>query len=172
MLHRRTAIIVGLGATGAVAVGAGVAAASHGSAHHASAGASGAAAVRAEPAKVAGKTETILVDGHGLPLYYYAPDSPTTSRVSGGVAALWPALTSSSTPTGHGLAGRLTVVRDSHGSQVAYDGHLLYTFVQDRSGVVTGQGLQNFFVASPNLAAAAGSPSSGSGGMTSYGGGY
>jgi predicted lipoprotein with Yx(FWY)xxD motif len=166
MLHRRTAIIVGLGATGAVAVGAGVAAASHGSTRHAVAAGAGAAVVRTESANVGGRTETILVDAHGLPLYYYAPDTATTSRVSGGVAALWPALTAPSTPTAHGLSGRLSVVRDSHGSQVAYNGHLLYTFVQDRSGVVTGQGFQNFFVASPNLGA------TGNGGMTSYGGGY
>jgi hypothetical protein len=50
---------------------------------------------------------------------------------------------------------------------VAYNGHFLYTFVADSPGHVTGQGVQNFFVATPgtvagtsNTAAPAGSPSS------------
>ena len=40
-----------------------------------------------------------------------------------------------------------------HGGQVAYNGHLLYTFVSDRKGVVTGQGVQDFFVATPTITA-------------------
>src|SRR5215469_2770760 len=53
-----------------------------------------AATVRTAPATVAGKTETILVTSGGLPLYFYRPDTAATSLVTGGVAALWPALTS------------------------------------------------------------------------------
>jgi hypothetical protein len=45
------------------------------------------------------------------------------------------------------------VVRDAHGNQVAYNGHLLYTFIYDTAGKVTGQGVQNFFVATPGLTA-------------------
>jgi predicted lipoprotein with Yx(FWY)xxD motif len=40
---------------------------------------------------------------------------------------------------------------DTHGDQVAYNGHLLYTFTSDSAGQVTGQGFQNFFVATPGL---------------------
>jgi hypothetical protein len=48
---------------------------------------------------------------------------------------------------------------------VAYNGHLLYTFVGDHAGQfvgdhagqVTGQGVQGFFVATPGLAPIAGS---------------
>ena len=47
---------------------------------------------------------------------------------------------------------------DIHGNQVEYNGHLLYTFVTDRPGVVTGQGVQNFFVATPGLDDAARNP--------------
>jgi hypothetical protein len=43
------------------------------------------------------------------------------------------------------------VVNDAHGHQVAYNGHLLYTFISDHAGQVTGQGVQNFFVATPGL---------------------
>jgi hypothetical protein len=48
--------------------------------------------------------------------------------------------------------GKVTVVTDAHGHQVAYNGHLLYTFTSDHAGQVTGQGFQNFFVATPSLA--------------------
>jgi predicted lipoprotein with Yx(FWY)xxD motif len=109
-------------------------------------------------ASVNGKTETILADGHGLPLYYYQPDTATKSLVTGGVLRLWPALLSAM-PTATGVsASKLTAVSDSHGQQVAYSGHLLYTFVSDRSGRVTGQGVQNFFIATPGLAPIAGQP--------------
>jgi secreted repeat protein with Y-X4-D motif len=46
---------------------------------------------------------------------------------------------------------------DTHGSQVAYNGHLLYTFAEDQAGQVTGQGVQGFFVATPGLTAITGS---------------
>ena len=101
-------------------------------------------------AAVAGKTETILVNSRGLPLYFYRPDTAAKSLVTGGVAALWPPLTAAA-PTAAGATGTLTVVNDAHGHQVAYNGHLLYTFTSDHAGQVTGQGVQNFFVATPGL---------------------
>ena len=48
--------------------------------------------------------------------------------------------------------GKVTVVNDANGRQVAYNGHLLYTFISDHPGELTGQGVQNFFVATPGLA--------------------
>jgi predicted lipoprotein with Yx(FWY)xxD motif len=107
--------------------------------------------VRTTPAAVAGKTEAILVTARGLPLYFYRPDTATKSFVTGGLAQLWPPLTSAA-PTAAGLSGKLTVLNDAHGHQVAYNGHLLYTFTSDHPGQVSGQGFQNFFVATPGLA--------------------
>lgn len=170
MSHRTT--IAGVSVAAAAAIGSAVVIGSHGTSHAAALPTVSAGTVRATTATVSGKTESILTDGHGAPLYYYAPDSPGTSRVSGAVAALWPAVTSTATPTATGLGGRLSVVRDSHGSQVAYNGHLLYTFVSDRPGIVTGQGVQNFFVATPKLAASGGSTSSGNTMGTGPYGGY
>ena len=115
----------------------------------------GSAVVRTAQATVNGKTETILVDAQGLPLYYYQPDTATQSSVTGQLAVAWPPLTSSA-PTATGLSGKVTAVMDGHGSQVAYNGHLLYTFVTDRPDHVTGQGVQNFFVATPGMASLAG----------------
>ena len=152
-------IIAGIGLA-AVAAAGGITAAAAGS-RSASSPTAGhsttAATVRTAPAAVAGKTETILVNSAGLPLYYYRPDTAAKSLVTGGVAALWLPLTSAA-PTAAGASGKLTVVNDTHGHQVAYNGHLLYTFTSDHAGQVTGQGVQNFFVATPGLTPITSSP--------------
>jgi predicted lipoprotein with Yx(FWY)xxD motif len=158
MRHPR--IIIASIAVAAVAAVGGATAATAGSpparsTAPASAGAA-AATVRTAPASVGGRTETILVSGQGLPLYFYWPDTATRSLVTGGLARLWPPLTSAA-PTAVGAVGKLTAVNDAHGRQVAYNGHLLYTFTGDRPGQVSGQGFQNFFVATPGLAPAASS---------------
>ena len=151
-------LIAGIGLAAVAAAGATAAAAAGGpSASYSATGHSATAAtVRTAPAAVAGKTQTILVNSSGLPLYFYQPDTATKSLVTGGVAALWPPLTSAA-PTAAGARGTLTVVNDAHGHQVAYNGHLLYTFASDRAGQVTGQGVQNFFVATPGLTPITGS---------------
>jgi predicted lipoprotein with Yx(FWY)xxD motif len=166
MLHQRTTI-AGVGIAAAIAVGAALLTGSHGTGYAAAGPTASANVVRSHAATVGGKSETVLTDAKGVPLYYYAPDSANRSLVSGGLAAAWPPVTSTATPTATGLSGKLTLVRDSHGSQLAYNGHLLYTFVSDRRGIVTGQGVQNFFVATPNLSALTGSSTAGT---NSYGG--
>jgi len=152
-------IIAGTGLAAVAAVGGLTAAAAGGpSTSSSTAGHSATAAtVRTASATVAGKTETILVNSGGLPLYFYRPDTAAKSFVTGGVASLWPALTSAA-PTAAGATGKLTVVNDTHGHQVAYNGHMLYTFTSDEPGQVTGQGVQNFFVATPGLTSIASSP--------------
>jgi predicted lipoprotein with Yx(FWY)xxD motif len=99
---------------------------------------------------VDGKTQSVLVDAAGLPLYFYKPDTATTSFVNGSLASLWPPLVSAS-PTSAGVTGKVSVVKGVHGGQVSYNGHFLYTFVGDSAGHVSGQGVQDFFVASPRL---------------------
>jgi predicted lipoprotein with Yx(FWY)xxD motif len=108
--------------------------------------------VHAAEAVVGGMTEAILVDAKGLPLYIYKPDTPTTSRVMGQLAALWPPLVASAPTAAAGITGTLGVVTTTNGRQVSYSGHFLYTFVEDSPGRVTGQGVQNFFVATPTMA--------------------
>ena len=163
MRHPRI-IIASISLAAAAAIGGGITAAaatgspagSPPSASPPSASQQSAATVRTAQATVAGKTETILVNGQGQPLYYYVSDTPTKSLVTGGLAALWPPVTSAS-PAATGLNGTLAAVSDTHGHQVAYNGHLLYTFVDDHAGQVTGQGVQRFFVATPGLTPLAGS---------------
>jgi predicted lipoprotein with Yx(FWY)xxD motif len=150
---RHPRVIIASISLAAVAAIGGVTAASAASSDASSmspAGQHAAATVRTVQATVAGKTETILVNGGGLPLYFYLPDTATRSLVTGGLASLWPPLTSAS-PAATGVSGKLAVVKDTHGDQVAYRGHLLYTFADDHAGQVTGQGVQDFFVATPGL---------------------
>ncbi len=154
MRHPRI-IIAGIGFAALAAIGGVTAASVSGSpansphsagqsaAGQSAAGQSAAAAtVRTASAAVGGKSETILVNAQGLPLYLYLPDTATKSFVTGGLARLWPPLVSA-TPTAAGLSGKLTVLNDANGDQVAYNGHPLYTFASDHAGQVTGQGFQN-----------------------------
>jgi predicted lipoprotein with Yx(FWY)xxD motif len=92
------------------------------------------AVLQTATATVKGQSETVLTDAHGMTLYYFTADSATQSACSGGCAQMWPPLLStaaggptSSTP----LNGKLTVQTDANGSQVEYNGHLLYTFSGD-----------------------------------------
>ena len=161
MRHPRI-IIASISLAAAAALGGGItAAAATGSPASSRPAASqhGTTTVRTAQAAVGGKTETILVNAAGLPLYFYLNDTAASSLVSGGLAALWPPLTSPS-PAATGLTGKLAAVRDAHGEQVAYNGHLLYTFADDRAGQVTGQGVQGFFVATPGLTPLTGSSTS------------
>ena len=99
-------------------------------------------------ATVQGKSEGILVDASGMPLYTYRHDTATISHVSGQLATLWPPLVASM-PTERGTTAPIGSHATSNGQQVTYQGHFLYTFVEDRPGRVTGQGVQDFFVATP-----------------------
>ena len=152
-------IIASISLAAAAAIGGGVTAAAASSPPVASQHA--AATVRTTQSTVRGKTETILVTSQGLPLYYYLNDTAAKSAVAGALAVEWPPLTSAS-PAATGLTGKLAAVMDAHGDQVAYNGHLLYTFAGDQAGQVTGQGVQGFFVATPGLTPIAGSSAAGS----------
>jgi predicted lipoprotein with Yx(FWY)xxD motif len=103
-------------------------------------------------ATVKGRSETILVNARDFPLYYNQLDTAKKAFVTGGLAQFWPPLLAA-LPTETGAKGRLTVVNDANGHQVSYNGHLLYTFSEDSPGHVNGQGLQDFFVATPGLKA-------------------
>ena len=102
-----------------------------------------------------GSTQTILTDGRGFALYFYLPDTPTTSACSGSCATDWPPLLAqagvkpiSASP----LSGTLSVQQTANGVQVEYNRHLLYTYISDTSpGQVTGNGVDNWYVATPDL---------------------
>lgn len=118
-------------------------------------------------ATVNGKSVTILTDSKGMTLYYFTKDTPTSSACTGSCAQNWPPLlfSGSGTPTSSTtLPGTLSVVNTANGQQVAYQGHLLYTFAGDTApGQTNGEGKFGvWFVATTDLAPASG----GSGGAT------
>jgi len=95
---------------------------------------------------------SILVDSQGKTLYLFEQDTSKTSACTGSCVALWPALTTTGSPTaGAGLNASLlgTATQADGSSQVTYNGHLLYLFSGDaNAGDVTGQGVEGFFVVS------------------------
>jgi predicted lipoprotein with Yx(FWY)xxD motif len=107
--------------------------------------------LRTAKVKVGKATESILVNSKGLPLYVYKPDTASKSKVTGELAALWPPLIAKH-PTASGSTGVLSTVLTTNGRQVTYNGHFLYTFAADLPLQVTGQGVENFFVATPRIA--------------------
>ncbi len=130
------------------------------------------APVKTASVTVGGKTHTVLTNRSGYTLYYFTKDTSTTSACTGSCASLWPALTTNAhkltSPSG---LGSFSVISDSHGSQVAYNGHPLYTYTGDIApGQANGQDLHlnggTWWVATPTLTAgaAAGSSSSSGGG--------
>jgi predicted lipoprotein with Yx(FWY)xxD motif len=86
----------------------------------------------------------ILTTSTGMPLY------TVSGSCTGGCATAWPPLTvpAGRAPTGvSGVGETLSTVKRSDGTvQVTYNGAPLYTFAQDSSGHVTGQGVAGFSV--------------------------
>ena len=103
------------------------------------------------------KLGTVLVNGHGLTLYRFTPDTTTKVACTGTCASLWPPLVvSGRTPTPTGSAGivGLGTVKDPNGAlQVTYRGHPLYTYIGDtKPGSAKGQGLKDkWFAVTPSV---------------------
>jgi LPXTG-motif cell wall-anchored protein len=106
------------------------------------------------------KFGTILTNSQGMTLYYRTSDPAGGSTCTGACAKAWPALTVTGTPTAaSGVTGTLTTFTDPAGqTQVAYNGHALYTFAGDaQPGDTKGEGVANVWhVATVSLAAAGG----------------
>lgn len=90
----------------------------------------------------------ILVDSTGDTLYLFKADVGLKSACSGACAAAWPPLTANGKPAaGAGLtASKLgTITRFGGSRQVTYNGHPLYTFINDKEpGEVNGEGVTAF----------------------------
>jgi predicted lipoprotein with Yx(FWY)xxD motif len=108
------------------------------------------AALAGGPAPAAGgslKTATIggvtvLTNARGFTLYWFAPDTATTSNCTGSCATYWPPMTG--TPAaGPGVTGKLgTITRPGGATQATYNGHPLYTYVGDaQPGKANGNNL-------------------------------
>ena len=73
----------------------------------------------------------VLTNSAGLTLYWFAPDTSTTSKCTGSCATYWPPVKGPAT-AGSGVTGTLGVITRPDGTmQATYNGHPLYTYVGD-----------------------------------------
>ena len=88
------------------------------------------------------KGTAVLTNSSGKTLYWFAPDTSTTSKCTGSCATYWPPVTGPVT-AGSGVTGTLGTITRSDGTmQATYDGHPLYTYVGDTAaGQAKGNGL-------------------------------
>ena len=91
-------------------------------------------------AKIGGAT--VVTNGKGFTLYWFVPDTATTSKCNGSCATFWPPVKGPAT-AGAGVTGKLATIKRADGSaQATYNGHPLYTYVGDHApGQATGNGL-------------------------------
>jgi predicted lipoprotein with Yx(FWY)xxD motif len=85
---------------------------------------------------------TVLTNAQGRTLYWFAPDTATTSKCNGTCAKFWPPVKGPVT-AGPGVTGKLSTIKRSDGSlQATYNGHPQYTFIEDTApGQAKGNGL-------------------------------
>jgi predicted lipoprotein with Yx(FWY)xxD motif len=73
----------------------------------------------------------VLTDANGRTLYWFAPDTPATSKCTASCIAYWPPV-AGHPKAGPGVTGKLgTIKRPGGGLQATYDGHPLYTYIGD-----------------------------------------
>jgi predicted lipoprotein with Yx(FWY)xxD motif len=115
---------------------------------------------------------TVLTSSKGFTLYWFVPDTSTTSKCNGSCAAIWPPVKGPAT-AGPGVTGKLATIKRSDGAaQATYNGHPLYTYTGDTA---PGQNHGNGINASGGVwhevtvsGAAAPSSKSSSGGGSGY----
>lgn len=84
----------------------------------------------------------VVTNSAGYTLYWFVPDTSTTSKCTGSCATYWPPVKGPAT-AGSGVTGTLgTITRSDGTTQATYDGHPLYTYVGDHApGQNNGNGL-------------------------------
>lgn len=120
----------------------------------------------------------VLTNGHGMVLYWFAPDTSTKSHCTASCLKYWPVVPGPATASA-GIHGMLSVITTNGAKQVTYRGHPLYTYVADTSpGMDKGNGLNAsgglwwaMTASGAKLAAASSSSSSSTGGSGGGGGG-
>jgi len=126
--------------------------------------------------------QQVLTNSAGLTVYWFAPDTSTTSKCTGSCATYWPPVKGPAT-AGSGVTGTLgTITRSDGTTQATYDGHPLYTYAGDTApGQAKGNGLNasgglwyemTVSGATPAAGAGASASASASASATSTKGGY
>ncbi len=85
---------------------------------------------------------TVLTNSKGFTLYWFVPDTSTTSKCYGSCATYWPPVAGPVT-AGSGVTGTLSTITRTDGTkQATYDGHPLYTYAADTApGQANGNGV-------------------------------
>jgi predicted lipoprotein with Yx(FWY)xxD motif len=83
----------------------------------------------------------VLTNSGGFTLYWFVPDTSTTSKCTGSCATYWPPVKGPAT-AGSGVTGTLsTITRPDGTTQATYNGHPLYTYAGDTApGQANGNG--------------------------------
>ena len=175
------------GAAGLAALALTVSACASSSSSSAAAGNTPAAAGSAPATAASGGTtldvhtmggQQVVTNSKGFTLYWFAPDTSTTSKCTGSCATYWPPVKGPVT-AGSGVTGTLgTITRSDGTTQATYDGHPLYTYVGDNApGQAKGNGLNLsgglwYEMTVSGATPAAGAGASASAAASTKGGGY
>jgi predicted lipoprotein with Yx(FWY)xxD motif len=140
---RISGVTVALAATVAV-----IAACGGGGGDNAPVSASPASSMETVSAQEIGDEGAVLVDSDGHALY--AADQENAAGMvlcTGACESFWMPLTvDNGSPTGSSVSGELGIAERPDGTrQVTLDGKLLYSFVEDEPGQVTGDGFEDAF---------------------------
>jgi len=86
--------------------------------------------------------QQVVTNAAGFTLYWFVPDTSTTSKCTGSCATYWPPVEGPATAMS-GVTGTLgTIARPDGSTQVTYDGHPLYAYAADTApGQAKGNGL-------------------------------
>jgi predicted lipoprotein with Yx(FWY)xxD motif len=121
---------------------------------------------------------TVLVDAGGKALYMSDQEASGMVRCTGACLKFWQPLTVQGQPTGTVTGGTLGVLtRPDRKTQVTFNGAPVYRFVEDQSGTVKGDGVDDAFAGQQftwHVVSTAGAPQApamtggSSGGMSGY----
>jgi len=86
--------------------------------------------------------QQVVTNSQGFTVYWFAPDTSTTSKCTGSCATFWPPVKGPASAMS-GVTGTLgTITRPDGTTQATYDGHPLYTYSGDTAaGQAKGNGL-------------------------------
>jgi predicted lipoprotein with Yx(FWY)xxD motif len=77
------------------------------------------------------KGTAVVTNAKGMTLYWFVPDTSSTSKCTGSCATYWPPVPGPVT-AGTGVTGTIgTITRPDGSIQATYDGHPLYTYAGD-----------------------------------------